>query len=107
IEFEELPENSESDIKFYVADIIQSGIGYPNYTDFLCGELAGNVLIQSNLSINECEAFYLFALHETGHTLGLGHVTTSNIMSPNFFELDLQGLQRGDISGIKAIYGEK
>ena len=30
IEFEELSENSLSDIRFYTADIIQSGIGYPN-----------------------------------------------------------------------------
>ncbi len=33
IDFEELPENSQSDIRFWVAEIRQSGIGYPRYPD--------------------------------------------------------------------------
>ncbi len=106
IEIEEIPENSESDIQFYIADIIQSGIGYPNYPDDLCNELAGHVIIQSDLSIEDCKAFYIFALHEIGHVLGLGHVNTPNVMNPDFSSFNFQALQMGDTLGILAIYGE-
>ena len=107
IEFVELPENSQSDIRFFVADIRQSGVGYPNYNDSLCLSLAGNIVIKANNRFNTCETFYLFMLHEIGHALGLGHVSTSNIMSPNFESFNVQGLQPGDIQGLKEIYGEK
>ena len=105
IEFEELPENSESNIRFYVADIIQSGIGYPNYSDGLCSDLAGNLVIQADLRINDCDLFYIFVLHEIGHVLGLGHVDTPNIMNPDFSDFGFQKLQRGDTLGIIELYG--
>ncbi|MDT0538942.1 MULTISPECIES: matrixin family metalloprotease [Croceitalea] len=107
IEFEELPENSIADIRFYTADIIQGGIGYPNYPDNLCGNLSGNVIIQSDLGINDCNSFYIFALHEIGHVLGLGHVGTENVMNPDFSNFNFQDLQTGDTMGIIEIYGEK
>ncbi len=107
IEFEELPENSESDIRFYVADIVQSGIGYPNFSNNQCKELAGNVIIQSNVRVNNCNQFYAFVLHEIGHVLGLGHVNSSNIMNPGFSSLKLSILQSGDSTGIIEIYGKK
>ena len=106
IEFEELPDNSVADIRFYTADIVQSGIGYPNYPDTLCNNLAGKVVIKSGLGINDCNIFYLFALHEIGHVLGLGHVNTPNVMNPDFRDFSFQELQTGDTAGIKEIYGE-
>jgi len=105
LEFEELPENRVSDIRFYTADIVQSGIGYPNYPDDLCTDLSGNVVIKSGLGINDCTTFYIFALHEIGHALGLGHVNMESVMSPDFFDLDLQGLQIADSIGIVTLYG--
>jgi hypothetical protein len=107
IEFEEMPENSDSDIKFYVADITQSGVGYPNYPDSPCTEIAGNMVIQADLNVDDCELFYLFVLHEIGHILGLGHVSTPNIMNPNFTKFDFDALQTGDSLGIIEIYGAK
>ena len=107
IEFVEESENSHSDIRFYVADIVQGGIGYPNYPDDLCSELSGNVLIGLNVGINDCDFFHLFILHEVGHVLGLGHVETENIMSPRFSSFNLSGLQRGDSLGAIEIYGER
>ncbi len=106
IEFEELPENSETDIRFYTADIVQSGIGYPNYPDDLCNSIAGNVIIKSGLGISDCNSFYLFALHEIGHVLGLGHVRTENVMNSDFLDFSFQQLQAGDSLGIIEIYGE-
>lgn len=105
LEFKEMPKNSKSDIKFYTADIVQSGIGYPNYTDELCNDLAGNIIIKSGLGINDCNTFYIFALHEIGHVLGLGHVETENVMNPNIYDYKYQGLQTGDSLGIIEIYG--
>lgn len=106
IEFEELPDNSDSDIRFLVADIVQTGTGYPNFDDSLCGQLAGHVVMQANAGFGSCDVFYQFALHEIGHTLGLGHVNAISIMNPDFIDLNLDGLQAGDLSGLRAIYGD-
>lgn len=107
IAFEELPENSQSDIRFFVADIRQSGIGYPNYPSLPCNSIAGNVVIQSGVRFNTCDSFHDFLLHEIGHVLGLGHVNSQNIMSPDFIENNISGLQAGDIQGIIELYSEK
>lgn len=107
IKFEELPENSPGDIRFFIADIIQSGIGYPNYPDAPCTAIKGTMIIQTSLSIQDCADFYTFALHEIGHVLGLGHVSTENIMHADYDEFDFDSLQAGDKQGIIEIYGEK
>ena len=46
-------------------------------------------------------------LHETGHVLGLGHVTTNNVMNPEITLSEFDGLRQGDIDGIVEIYGLK
>ncbi len=107
IDFEELPENSSSDIRFFVADIIQSGIGYPNFSDSPCSTIKGTLIIQKNISIESCSDFYLFALHEIGHVLGLGHTTSESIMNSEFLDYDFTELQEGDKMGIIEIYGER
>lgn len=105
IEFDELADNSDSQIKFYVADIVQRGLGSPNYPDGLCSDLSGNVIIKS-FGIGDCNFLYVFALHEIGHVLGLGHVDSENVMNPNFSALNFNKLQMGDTLGILELYGE-
>lgn len=107
LEFQELDENSDSDIRFFVADIRQSGVGYPNYRESPCDLLGGDVVIQKDLWTNDCDEIRAFMLHEMGHALGLGHVITSNIMSSSYNDIGLRTLQSGDIAGIVEIYGEK
>lgn len=107
ITFEELPENSESDIQFYVAAIMQSAVGFPNYSEDPCNTLSGDVIFDANSKEKSCEAFYISALHEIGHVLGLGHVSAQNVMEPGSSKFSLQGLQEGDILGVQQIYGEK
>ncbi|MEO1051865.1 MAG: matrixin family metalloprotease [Bacteroidota bacterium] len=107
IAFEELPENSDSDIRFFVADIRQSGVGFPNFPDTPCDVMGGDLVIQTNIWTSDCDLLYNFFLHEIGHVLGLGHVGSSNIMNADFDVVEgLDGLQAGDIEGIVELYGE-
>ena len=96
---------SDSDIKFIVADIQQGGIGYPPYQDDLCSTIAGQVIFDIPTR-NTCDKFYNLVLHEVGHVLGLGHVSSFNIMNPDLPENIIE-LQSGDIRGIQSIYGRK
>lgn len=107
LEFEELPENSPSQIRFFVADIRQSGVGYPNYTTAPCNVIGGDVVIKTNVNIQDCDFFYGFVLHEIGHALGLGHVQSANIMNPKFRDFNITTLQDGDLKGIETLYGIK
>lgn len=108
LEFEEMPNNSETDLKFYVAEIRQSGIGYPNYVDPACTDMAGQIVIQADLDLGGCDALRNFFMHEIGHSLGLGHVRTTNIMSSDFTVIEsLNGLQEGDIQGAVQLYGSR
>ncbi|WP_422359796.1 matrixin family metalloprotease [Reichenbachiella sp.] len=104
ISFLESPENSSSQIKFYVADILQSGVGFPNFPNEPCSNLGGTVIINKAISYPNCDAFYSFALHEIGHVLGLGHVNSENIMNPDLIG-QIADLQDGDIQGVLEIYG--
>lgn len=108
ISFEEQEENSPSDIRFFVADIRQSGIGYPNISHPSCESLKGTLIVQTALWTNDCDTMYKFFLHEIGHVLGMGHVGTENIMSADFDIISkLKGLQSGDIEGMIQLYGAK
>ncbi|MEM8487713.1 MAG: matrixin family metalloprotease [Bacteroidota bacterium] len=106
ISFQEMPEDSDSQIRFYVADIQQSGVGYPNYFAGRCTSLSGQIVMQPNTRFNTCETFYKFMLHEIGHTLGLGHVDSPNVMNPSFDALNaIEAPQEGDRAGMVALYG--
>ena len=106
--FAERPDNSQTDIKFFVANIRQSGVGYPNYPEAPCNALAGHVIVETDLSIIDCDALRNFYMHEIGHVLGLGHVSSPNIMNSSYSVFrDLEGLQDGDIEGVRQLYGER
>ncbi|MEL6276541.1 MAG: matrixin family metalloprotease, partial [Bacteroidota bacterium] len=108
IAFKELQDNSESDIRLFVADIRQSGVGFPNFPDSPCDIMGGDLIIQTNIWTTDCNILHNFFLHEIGHVLGLGHVGTANIMTANFTTIeDLEGLQSGDIEGIVQLYGPR
>lgn len=105
--FQELPENSDSHIKFYVAAILQSAVGYPNFIENPCIILSGDVIFDANSKEKSCKGYYINALHEIGHVLGLGHVNSQSIMATGQSKFSLNGLQASDIKGVQQVYGEK
>ena len=46
-DFENLQDNSSSDIRFIIAEIKQGAIGWPNFQDELCGNVSGRIVIQN------------------------------------------------------------
>lgn len=102
ITFVEKPGPDKTDVTIIKSDISQSGIGYPAYVGEPCSEIAGFLVLGSNYSYYNYK--FSLALHEIGHVLGLGHVTSENVMNPN---RTFQQLQPGDIAGIQSIYGLK
>ncbi|CAD5276902.1 MULTISPECIES: matrixin family metalloprotease [unclassified Imperialibacter] len=104
LSFREVSGSTSGDLRFIVAHIQQGGVGYPAFTDDLCGTLAGQVVIGLPTR-NTCEGFRNLVLHEIGHTLGLGHVSTDNVMNPGI--QDITELMPGDIEGIQSIYGTR
>lgn len=107
ITFEELEDNTNADLVFRAAHLSkQSAIGYPNYSHGPCKEIAGNIIFAPTEFV-DCHIFYIVALHEIGHALGLGHVRTNNIMAPGRDKFSFDGLQAGDVKGVIAIYGAK
>lgn len=104
--FKKLADNSQSNIRFVVAEIEQGGLGFPNFQDELCNQVSGRIVF-SNSVINDCNKFFILSIHEIGHVLGLGHISSDNIMSMDPRKYDYTGLQEGDILGIQSIYGER
>lgn len=107
IHFEELQSNEDADIKIFVVESTQGGIGYPNYQEAPCDQLAGNMIIKRYNNLRDCDLYRAFALHEIGHILGLGHVSTTNIMSPRFSSEDIRSIRFGDSTGIVQLYGAR
>ena len=104
LSFEEVNDNSASDIKFIAAIGVVEALGNPNYRLSSCHGLSGRVFFSD--SQIPCESIYLLCLHEIGHVLGLGHVDALTIMGRGLSH-GVNSLQEGDIAGIQAIYGVK
>jgi hypothetical protein len=105
IEFIEKQPNQKADIRILAAVIEQGGLGYPAFDAPPCNEMSGLLVLNPNSKLS-CDAYYGLVLHEIGHTLGLGHVSTSNIMNPDKYK-DFEKLQSGDKMGVQTIYGKK
>jgi hypothetical protein len=104
--FEEIHDDSPADIQFIVLDNEETNVGYGNFQDPICAQVAGQVMFTNNANLS-CHVFFILALHEIGHALGLGHVGSENIMNIGRDKYAYEGLHIGDIAGIKALYGEK
>jgi hypothetical protein len=98
-EFVEKASGEEADVRIIYATITQNGVGYPAYPEYPCNEIAGNLVLSTRALQPE-----KLTLHEMGHVLGLGHVSSENVMNP---QKTFEDLQEGDILGVQSIYGSK
>ncbi len=72
------------------------------------GAWNGDIVFDSGETTFFSEAnFFLVALHEIGHALGLSHETSNLAIMNPFINTSLTGLQSDDIDGIRAIYGNQ
>ncbi len=105
IDFEEKSFSDSTDIVFFIAPIKHIGYGYPpGQKGYEGKDVSGHVIFRPSMNYS-CHKFYLFALHEVGHAIGLGHVETRNVMIGGVPDDDMPGLFPGDIKGAQSIYG--
>ncbi len=99
ISFTEKFSTEKADITIILATINQGGIGYPAFVEEPCKQLSGFLILSTRNGDKP-----KLSLHEIGHVLGLGHVSSNNVMNPDRLYDDLHS---GDIAGIQSIYGTK
>ena len=104
-EVEELADDSDSDLKLYVADINTGGLGVPNIPISPCDLISGHIILSPSYT-DDCDVFYLYVLHESGHALGLGHSAPGTVMGDDIRSSSIRGPQAGDIAGLRQIYGD-
>jgi hypothetical protein len=85
---------------------LDSYVAYAYYPS--SSTLGGDITLNPNYNyqIGAKIDLYTVLLHESGHSLGLGHSTSDTIMGPNVGGVDT-GLTADDIAGIQAIYGAR
>lgn len=109
IDFVRTSDSSSVDIRlgYYYGDGPSGTLAVANYSysSGLLREAFISFDSRENWNLSTTGNFYLTALHEIGHTLGLGHSTVSPSIMSAFLNSSLSGLTADDIAGIQAIYG--
>lgn len=91
------------DIRIYFGDIPGDVAGLAFYPSSYGLAIGGDLLLDTLDRFNTDQVLFTsVALHEIGHSLGLGHVDSDSIMTPIISETSLQP---DDIEGIQEIYG--
>ncbi|MEW4569111.1 matrixin family metalloprotease [Tautonia sp. JC769] len=96
------------DIRFYATPMAPQALGQAFLPPpFHGGTLAGDVILNSTSSWNVGANFDVqtVAIHELGHSLGLGHSEFSTAVMYGTYNGVKQGLTSDDIAGIRSLYG--
>ncbi len=117
IDFELANDPEQADIKI-AGDlgISNNGLAYAWFPSI--GDIMFNANINENKQDGDARSWsladtgtpysiFLVALHEIGHSLGLGHSEEEDSILDAFINGSLTGLSNDDIAGIQAIYGER
>jgi hypothetical protein len=99
LSFTEKLVTDKTDITIILANIEQGGLGYPAFVAEPCKQLSGFLILSTRNGDKP-----KLSLHEIGHVVGLGHVSSNNVMNP---DRSYDDLQSGDIAGVQSIYGIK
>ena len=68
---------------------------------------SGDIVFDSSeTSFWTASTFFLVALHEIGHSIGLQHENNVTAIMNPFINTNLTGLQADDVNGARAIYGQ-
>ncbi|WP_152051206.1 matrixin family metalloprotease [Tautonia marina] len=96
------------DLRFFAKPMAPQALGQAFLPPpFHGGTLAGDVVFNSSASWNVNANFDLqtVAIHEIGHSLGLGHSEFSTSVMYDTYTGVKQGLTSDDIAGIRSLYG--
>jgi len=115
VQFTKATAGTTPDIDIYFTDIDGSGSTLALATNSFVPDSNVNVMqvmISAEIKFDDFDMadadatlFYLVALHEVGHTLGLSHVDDPfQIMYP-FYNENLTGPAAGDVAGLQKLYG--
>jgi hypothetical protein len=116
IQFQQIASTSSAQIDFSVGSIDGRGniLGEASYwyygnrftsaaIEFDSGE--GWYTSQGGVVSSQGASFYVVALHEIGHAIGLGHYNSGPATMNAYLSPSINGLTQSDIDGIRAIYG--
>ena len=115
LQFTEITDGSDADIELFFDPIDGTGAVLGTaWTSFTVTGSPGTLEMITNAEIEfdpvemasvDYEYFYLVALHEIGHTLGLDHVDDPTQVLYDFYPGDYTGPGAGDVAGLQELYG--
>ncbi len=95
----------DPDIRIFFGPITGNTVGLAFFPSNFSSSAAGDILLDtSSPFVMRPDNFNGLALHEIGHALGLGHVSSNSVLTPS---LSATTLQPDDVLGIQQVYGEQ
>ena len=116
IQFQQVAASVDADIAFTVGAIdgLDNVLGTTQYwysgSSFVSADIefdSGEGWYNSGSSVVSSDGldFFMVALHEIGHAIGMDHYNTTPAVMNAFLNTSIHDLQASDIHGIQAIYG--